>query len=171
MVPAARAYSELDGALRPLPGLCHHIPHGKVVPRESDRHRLGLPRLEHHVREALENRRWLPRGCRMVHVQLRNLIASVSDVHRACVCRPAHLDTCNVAGVLHLERHVVSRFMKPVRLSICLISSAQEYTHHKAADEPSPVGLGVLDSHFLIWLPAKSFSISLTFKFEYVNVV
>lgn len=77
MVPAARAHSELDGALRPLPGLCHHIPHGKVVPRESDRHRLGLPRLEHHVREALENRRGLSRGCRMVHVQLRNLIVCV----------------------------------------------------------------------------------------------
>lgn len=79
MVAAARAHSELDRALRPLPGLCHHIPHGKVVPRESDRHRLGLPRLEHHVREALENRRGLSRGCRMVHVQLRNLIVCVND--------------------------------------------------------------------------------------------
>lgn len=86
MVPAARAYSELDGALRPLPGLCHHIPHGKVVPRESDRHRLGLPRLEHHVREALENRRWLSRGSRMVHVQLRNLIVWVLMTQgRACM--------------------------------------------------------------------------------------
>lgn len=86
IIPAARAYSELDGALRPLPGLCHHIPHGKVVPRESDRHRLGLPRLEHHVREALENRRWLSRGSRMVHVQLRNLIVCVLMTQgRACM--------------------------------------------------------------------------------------
>lgn len=60
-ISAARAYAELDGTLWAPPGLRLDIPHGQVIPRKINGHRLRFPRLQEHVREAFEHARWLTR--------------------------------------------------------------------------------------------------------------
>lgn len=72
-LPAALAYSKLDGALGASPSLAGGVPDREIVTRQGYCDGLALARIEQDIREALQDRGRFACRRRMLKIELGNL--------------------------------------------------------------------------------------------------